>query len=118
MQMPTLITRTDPARRLAVVEVAGPLTSHHHANALADACAGSPAGYGLITQLSAVTTINETGLDALRSVAEHSARRGQRVAFVCSELMMRADLVLADLDTVAPVVADYDVALPLVSLAA
>jgi anti-anti-sigma regulatory factor len=118
MQMPTLITRTDPGRRLAVVEVSGPLTTSDHASALADVCAASPAGYGLITQLSAVTTINDTGLDALRSVAECSASRGQRVAFVCSELMMRADLVLSDLDTLAPVVADYDIALPLVSLAA
>lgn len=118
MQMPTLTARTDPQHRLAVVEVTGPLTTSDHARALAEVCAGSPAGYGLITQLSAVTSINDTGLDALKSVAACSARRGQRVAFVCSELMLRADLVLSDLDTLAPVVGDYDIALPLVSRAA
>ena len=45
-------------------------------------------------------------------------RSGHRVAFVCTDLMLRSELVLADLDTLAPVLPTEDDAMPLVGWAA
>ena len=51
-------------------------------------------------------------------MARGCTERGQLVVFVCSELMLRSELILADLDTLAPVVATEEQAIPLVSMAA
>jgi anti-anti-sigma regulatory factor len=101
---PTFVTRTLPEALIAVVEVSGPLTDLHHAEALSDVCTACPAEFNLVVQVSAVSQMNDAGLAALRTVANAGATRGQRVIFLCSELMLRADLVLSDLDTIAPVV--------------
>ena len=36
--------------------------------------------------------------------------RGQQLVFVCSELMLRGELILADLDTLAPVLQSEELA--------
>jgi hypothetical protein len=43
---------------------------------------------------------------------------GHSVAFVCTELIMRAELILADLDTLAPVLEDDQHAFAIVGYAA
>jgi anti-anti-sigma regulatory factor len=118
MQTPTLIARTDPARHLATVEVVGSLSGTQYVDQMMTACASSPASYGLLVVLSSVTSLNEVALDGLRAVARMCANRGQTLAFVCTELLLRAELVLADLDTLAPVVESDEQAQLIVSLAA
>ena len=54
----------------------------------------------------------------LRDVARICADRGQQLVFVCTELMLRSELILADLDMLAPVLPSEEQALPLVSVAA
>jgi hypothetical protein len=65
-----------------------------------------------------VSLIAEVGLDALREVARTCTERGQQLVFVCSELILRSELILADLDTLAPVLQSEEQAVPLVSMAA
>jgi anti-anti-sigma regulatory factor len=72
----------------------------------------------MIINLSGVSLIAEVGLDALRDVAKTCSERGQQLVFVCTELMLRSELILADLDTLAPVLQSEDEAVPLVSVAA
>jgi anti-anti-sigma regulatory factor len=114
---PTFVTRTLPEAHIAVVEVAGPLTDPEHADALNDVCMACPGEFNLVVQVSAVSQMNDAGLAALRSVANAGAKRGQRVIFLCSELMLRTDLVLSDLDTIAPVVDAEEEALALANAA-
>lgn len=118
MLVPTITAHTDPAHRIVSVAVSGPLFTADHTAALVHACGGVPQRYGLLIDLSGVTTISDTGLHALRERARSSAVAGQRLAFVCSELLLRAELVLADLDTLAPVLGSADDALVLAAMAA
>jgi len=54
----------------------------------------------------------------LRELARATAAAGHRVAFVCSELILRSELILGDLDMLAPVLQADEQALPLVGYAA
>jgi anti-anti-sigma regulatory factor len=118
MLVPTITAHTDPAHRIVSVSVSGPLLTVEHAAALLQACGGVAQWNGLLIDLSGVTAISDTGVRALRDRAHASALTGQRLAFVCSELLLRAELVLADLDTLAPVLASSDDALVLAAMAA
>ena len=71
-----------------------------------------------VVDLSQVTFITDTGVDALKTLASTAKSAGNPVAFVCSELIMRAELVLADLDLLAPVLQAPEQALALVGRAA
>ncbi len=117
MLAPTLTTHTDAEAEVVTVTVAGPLATAEHAAALEAACALAPARYGLVVNVSAITVITNTGVEALRAIASYGNARGQRVAFVCTELMLRSELVLADLDTLAPVVHAIEQASHLLSAA-
>lgn len=118
MLAPSLTAHADLARHHVSVAVHGPLATADHGSALRLACLPLPRTYGLLVNLSAVTVLTETGLKALRSLALDAVGAGHRVAFVCSELMLRAELVLADLDTIVPVVQAEEEAFPLVGYAA
>jgi len=118
MLAPSLTAHADLTRHHIAVAVDGPLATADHGTALAAACLPLPRTYGLLVNLSGVTTLTQTGLDALRHIADAAVRSGHRVAFVCSDLMLRSELVLADLDTVAPVLPTEDDAMPLVGWAA
>lgn len=98
--------------------VSGPLATADHAAALATVCDHLPDGAGLVVNLSAVTVLTDAGLRGLRAIASTLAATGTRVAFVCSELLMRAELVLADLDQLAPVLPADEEAVALVDRAA
>jgi anti-anti-sigma regulatory factor len=100
------------------VTVSGPLTTAEHTDALRAACFPLPHTYGLIVNLSGVTVITDAGLRGLRQLAAAVHAAGHRIAFVCSELIMRAELVLADLDTLAPVLQADEQAFPIVGYAA
>jgi len=115
---PTLTAHTDTYRHLTMISVTGPIINREQAMSIRSTCLIGPPAYGMIINLSGVSLIAEVGLDALRDVARTCTERGQQLVFVCTELMLRSELVLADLDTLAPVLQSEDEAVPLVSVAA
>jgi anti-anti-sigma regulatory factor len=115
---PTLTIRTDVERRVLSIHVTGPLVSLDDGDLLRDACLAAPAGFGILVNLSAVTRVSPTNLGELRRLARQLPGDGHQVAFVCTELMLRAELIVGDLDTAAPVLAADEQAVPLLSVAA
>lgn len=118
MLAPALTAHTDLHRHHVAVSVAGPLTTAEHGAALQAACLPLPPTYGLLVNLSQVTVVTETGVRALKALAVAAGAAGHQVAFVCSELLLRAELILADLDMTAPVLQADEQAFPLVGYAA
>ncbi len=118
MLSPILTAHTDTFRHVTMIAIAGPIINRDQAASIRSTCLIGPQSYGLVVNVSSVSLLAEVGLVALRDVARACFERGQQVAFVCSELMLRSELLLADLDTLAPVVASEEQALPLVSIAA
>jgi anti-anti-sigma regulatory factor len=115
---PILTAHTDTSRHLTMISVAGPIVNREQAMSIRSTCLIGPQSYGLVINLSGVSLIAEVGLDALRDVARTCSERGQQLVFVCAELMLRSELILADLDTLAPVLQSEEQAIPLVSVAA
>jgi anti-anti-sigma regulatory factor len=101
-----------------MIAVAGSIINREQATSIRSTCLIGPTSYGLVINLSGVSLIAEVGLDALREVARTCTERGQQLVFVCSELILRSELILADLDTLAPVLQSEEQAVPLVSMAA
>lgn len=118
MLTPILTAHTDTFRHVTMIAVAGPIVNREQATSIRSTCLIGPTSYGLVINLSGVSLIAEVGLDALREVARTCTERGQQLVFVCSELMLRSELILADLDTLAPVLQSEEQAVPLVSMAA
>ena len=118
MLTPVLTAHTDNFRHVTMISVAGSIINREHATSISSTCLIGPPSYGLVINLSGVSLLAEVGLDALREVARICADRGQQLVFVCAELILRSELMLADLDTLAPVLASEEQALPLVSVAA
>jgi anti-anti-sigma regulatory factor len=99
----TEVRSAHPHGHVTSLAVAGPLLGTDHGAELVAVAATVPASDGLVIDLSQVTVINDQGLELLRRLAERAVANGQRLAFVCTELILRSELVLADLDTLAPV---------------
>ena len=118
MLTPILTAHTDTSRHLTMISVAGPIVNREQAMSIRSTCLIGPQAYGLIINLSGVSLIAEVGLEALRDVARTCSERGQQLVFVCAELMLRSELILADLDTLAPVLQSEEQAIPLASVAA
>ena len=118
MLTPVLTAHTDTFRHVTMIAVAGPIINREQAASIRSTCLIGPTSYGLVINISGVSLIAEVGLEALRDVARTCADRGQQLVFVCSELMLRSELLLADLDTLAPVLPSEEQALPLVAAAA
>jgi len=118
MLAPALSAHTDLHRHHVAIAVTGPLATADHGAALQSACLPLPPTYGLLVNLSAVTILTETGLKSLRELAKAVTNAGHQMAFVCSELIMRAELILSDLDMIAPVLQADEEAMPLVGYAA
>ena len=118
MLAPTFTAQADLHRHHVAVAVHGPLATQAHGDALLGACLPLPTTYGLIVNLSGITIVTDTGVRALRDLAEAVANAGHRIAFVCAELLLRAELLLADLDRSAPLLDAEERAWPLVGFAA
>jgi anti-anti-sigma regulatory factor len=118
MLSPILIASTDPTRHLLVMTVEGPMVDPHHAEALRMVLPAVPAGHSLIVDLSGATAFSEASIAALRSVAREAVEQGQTMIVVCGDINRRTELVLADLDTLIPVVEAVEQALPLTQAAA
>lgn len=114
---PTLLIRTDVERQVLSLHVSGPLVALDDVDLVRDACLAAPAAFGVLINLSAVTRISPLNLAELRRLVTRLAEHGHQVAFVCTELMLRAELIVGDLDTVAPVLAADEQAVPLLSAA-
>ena len=118
MLAPILTSHPDTYRNVILIGISGPIVNRDQAASIRACCLDGPSSHGLIVNVSGVSLIAEVGLEALRDVARACAARGQPVVFVCAELMLRSELILADLDTLAPVLAAEEQAIPLVSIAA
>lgn len=118
MLAPALTAHTDLHRHHVAVSVTGPLATDDHGAALQAACLPLPPTYGLLVNLSSVTILTEAGMKGLRELAKAATSAGHQVAFVCSELILRAELILGDLDMLAPVLQADEQAVPLVGYAA
>ncbi len=118
MLTPILTAHTDTYRHVTMVAIAGPIINREQAASIRSTCLIGPQSYGLMINLSSISLIAEVGLEALRDVARVCAERGQPLVFVCSELMLRSELLLADLDMLAPVLSSEEQAVTLVSMAA
>lgn len=118
MLTPILTAHTDTYRHVTMIAVSGPIINREQAASIRSTCLIGPTSYGLVINLSGVSLIAEVALDALREVARTCAERSQQLVFVCSELMLRSELILADLDMLAPVLPSEEQAVPLVSVAA
>ena len=118
MLTPVLTAHTDTFRHFTMISVSGPIINREQALSIRSTCLIGPQSYGLVINLSGVSLLAEVGVEALRDVARICADRGQQLVFVCAELMLRSELILADLDTLAPVLQSEEQAVPLVSVAA
>ncbi len=118
MLTPILTAHTDTSRHVTMISIAGPIINREQATSIRSTCLIGPPTYGLVINLTGVSLLAEVGLDALREVARVCASRDQQLVFVCSELMLRSELILADLDTLAPVLPSEEQAVPLAGAAA
>jgi hypothetical protein len=118
MLSPVLIASTDPVRQLLVMTVEGPMIDPQHVEALRLVLPAIPPEHSLIVDVSGSTGFSDDSLDTLRSIAQESIELGQTMILVCGDLTMRTELVLADLDTLVPVVEAVEHALPLTRAAA
>ena len=113
MLSPVLIASTDPTREVAIMTVDGPLGDPRHAESLRLALPALPEGYGFVIDLTCAWEISDASIEGLRSIARDAIASGQRVIFVCGDLGRRAQLVVAGLDSLAPVVEGLEHAIPL-----
>jgi hypothetical protein len=103
MNAPVLCTRIDRTTGSVVLTVSGPLTTCEHIDDLHKALVDVPAGYSLVIELDAMTTLSAKSLGCFRTMAQDAIRQGIRVILVSESIDVRANLVLADLDSLAPV---------------
>jgi len=113
MPSPLLVASTDAARKLVVLTVEGSLSDAELVETMRLVLPAVPAGHSVIIDLSETTALGQHTITALRSVAADAARLGVTLIIVCDDLARRSELVLADLDTLVPVVEALEHALPL-----
>ena len=103
MSAPVFCSRIDRRTGSVVLTVSGPLTTCDDVDTLHDALRGVPLGYSLVIELDAMTTLSVKSLGCLRAVAESATQQGIRLILVSESIDVRANLMLADLDSLAPV---------------
>ncbi|MEY4230536.1 MAG: hypothetical protein RLZZ362_1385 [Actinomycetota bacterium] len=113
MSSPLLVASTDSARNLVMLTVEGSLSDAEHVESIRLVLPAVPAGHSFIVDLSETTALGQHAIAALRSVAGDASRLGVTMIIVCGDLARRSELVLADLDTLVPVVEALGQALPL-----
>lgn len=118
MPAPVLCVRTDRALGTVVATVSGALTSCDQIDALRHTLDSVPRGYGLIIELDAMTTLSAKSLACLRDLALTATSEGTRLILVSESLDVRANLILADLDSLAPVLPNMAQAGQVIAVAA
>jgi hypothetical protein len=113
-----LVASTDTERHVVILTVEGASLDEGHVDTMASALAVLPSGFGLVIDLTGVGELGFPVITELRDLAREAKFNGRTLVFVCGELARRTELVLADLDTLAPVVDALEHAVPLVRTAA
>ncbi|MCU1400997.1 MAG: hypothetical protein JWN62_4106 [Acidimicrobiales bacterium] len=103
MSEPVFNLRTEAQLGMVVATISGSLSTCDQADALAGTLADVPRGYSLVIELDAMTTLSAKSLSCLRDLALAATSEGIRLILVSESLDVRANLVLADLDSLAPV---------------
>lgn len=103
MNDPVLCTRIDRAIGSVVLTVSGPLTTCGHVDSLKHSLRDVPAGYSMVIELDAMTTLSASSLGCFREMAQQAIHQGIRLILVSESIDVRANLVLADLDSLAPI---------------
>ena len=115
---PVLCVRTDQTMGAVILTVSGPLTSGEHISTLQHALDEIPDGYSLIIELDDMTTLSTAGLAGMRQLAASAGNLGVRLVLVSQSIDVRANLILSDLDSLAPVLHNLAQARQIVALAA
>ncbi len=118
MNDPVLCSRTDQTLGAVVLTVSGPLTVDAHIDTLQSTLDSLPDGFSLIVEFDDMTTLSTIGLAGMRTLAKHAATDGVQLLFVSQSLDVRANLILSDLDSLAPVLHNLAQARQIVALAA
>jgi len=100
---PVMCVRTDKTTGTVVATMSGALTTCDQIDALRHTLDDVPRGFSLIIELDAMTTLTAKSLACLRELALAATREGTRLILVSESLDVRANLILADLDSLAPV---------------
>ncbi|MEO7397974.1 MAG: STAS domain-containing protein [Ilumatobacteraceae bacterium] len=103
MTVPVLSIRVDRPTGAVIVTVSGPLATCEHVDALTHSLADVPVGYSMVIELDAMTTLSAKSLGCLRDMAIQATKQGIRLILVSASIDVRANLVLADLDSLVPV---------------
>ncbi|MCU1394527.1 MAG: hypothetical protein JWM34_2955 [Ilumatobacteraceae bacterium] len=103
MSEPVFCIRTDQQLGMVVATISGVINTCEQIDTLQHMLDDVPRGYSLIIELDAMTTLSAQSLGCLRSLAMAATREGVRLILVSESLDVRANLVLADLDSLAPV---------------
>ncbi|MEX0848469.1 MAG: STAS domain-containing protein [Ilumatobacteraceae bacterium] len=118
MSSPLIVASTDATRQLVMLTVEGSLSDAEQVESLRLVLPVVPAGHSFILDLSETTELGQQAIQALRSVARDAAGLGVQMIIVCGDLVRRSELVLADIDSLVPVVEALEHALPLTRAAA
>ena len=118
MLSPVLCSRTEPTLGAVILTVSGPLTTTDHIAGLQYALSAVPRGFSLIIEMDEMTTLSTAGLRGLRELANTAIREGVRLIIVSESLDVRANLILSDLDSLAPILHNLAQARQIVAAAA
>lgn len=115
---PVMCSRTDFGLGVVILTVSGPLTTPDHIASLQHTLALVPRGFSLIIEMDEMTTLSTAGLRGLRALAGSATAEGVRLILVSESLDVRANLILSDLDCLAPVLHNLSQACQVVAAAA
>jgi hypothetical protein len=103
MSDPVITLRTERSLGTVVATISGALTTCEQIDSLAHSLDVVPRGFSLIIEIDAMATLSATSLGCLRDLALAATKDGTRLILVSESLDVRANLILADLDSLAPV---------------
>lgn len=113
-----LVASTDVERHVVILTVEGSALDDGHVDVMQSALAVLPTGFGMVIDLTGLATVGAAVVEDLRDIAREAASFGRTLVYVCGNIDTRAALIVSDLDTLAPVVAAIEFAVPLVRAAA
>lgn len=118
MSEPTITIRIDRPAGMVITTLSGALNTCDQVESLRHTLDDVPRGYSLIVELDAMTSLSARSLGCLRDLALSATREGTRLILVSESLDVRANLILADLDSLAPVLHNLTQATQVVAAAA
>ena len=113
-----LVASTDSDRQVVILTVEAGALDEAHVDVMRSSLAVLPDDYGLVVDVTGVDGLGAPLVEELRTLARDASFDGRLLVFVCGDLLLRKELILADLDALAPVVEALEQAVPLVRPAA